>query len=161
MSASGPAFQFLPFWEDLNRHLVELVHACPDEVLREAGPNAGWSIREIAVHIAEARHHWLTSSIRDGKASPSLHGATSAVDVGAALVESWQRLEHFLRSPELLAHRYAPPPGDPPYLDPAEFDGHFVAFHRLAHDIHHRASILDKLNERGIELQPERLRRPL
>jgi hypothetical protein len=54
-----------------------------------------------------------------------------------------------------------PPPHDPNYLDPPQFTGHYIAYHRLVHDVHHRADLLASLATLGVELAPARRRRPL
>ena len=69
-------------------------------------------------------------------------------------------MARFLADEDLLARRYASPPNDPEYLDPDRFDGHFVAFHRLVHDAHHRADILRLMDKIGAEPPVARRRRP-
>ncbi|MCH7617933.1 MAG: hypothetical protein J4O14_06860 [Chloroflexi bacterium] len=38
-------------------------------------------------------------------------------------------------------------------LEPEKYDGHYVAYHRLAHDLHHRGAVLDYLGQLGVSLE--------
>jgi uncharacterized damage-inducible protein DinB len=150
------------FWADLNNHLMELVELIPHAQLDQT-PRAGeWSCRELIVHIAAARYHWMTYAVKDGGVTPpSLYDATTSDDLRQHLRNSWQRLARFISNPAKLDALYAPPPHDPSYADPVRFTGHYIAYHRLAHDIHHRAGLLDRLTELGLALPESRRRRPL
>lgn len=151
----------LSFWSDLNNHLIEIVSLCPDELFAIRPEPQEWSIRDVAVHIAEARNHWLTNVIRDGGAVTALPNARSKADVSGALIDSWNRLRTFASNQSALDASHEPPRFDPAYLDPPTFNGHYVAFHRLVHDCHHRATILERLRQNEIALPPDRRRRPL
>jgi uncharacterized damage-inducible protein DinB len=65
-----------------------------------------------------------------------------------------------LLSDETLDWR--PTPGVPVYWgDPEDFTGHYIAFHRLVHDVHHRTDILHRLDALGMGLPADRRPRPL
>lgn len=148
-----------PYWADLNEHLCDLVELVPPDRLDEA-PEGEWGVREVARHIVGGRQHWLANSLdRDAGRVPSRD--ISAEELQAALRASWERIAAFLSDAEALDREYDPPSGDPSYVDPPEFRGHYVAFHRLAHDVHHRAQMLDRIRDLGIEIPSEIRRRPL
>ena len=62
----------------------------------------------------------------------------------AALRRTWQRLEPFLRDEKKLDATYDADWGESP-------TGHWIAFHLLEHDIHHRADVFHYLALLGIE----------
>lgn len=65
-------------------------------------------------------------------------------DIKDAYRRTWARLANFLSNAERLDHVYYGP-------EHGEFTGHWMAFHLLEHDIHHRANIFDYLAMLGIE----------
>ena len=148
-----------PYWADLNEQLCELLKLVPSARLDEA-PEGEWGVRDVARHIIGGREHWLANSL--GRGSGEIPAPGSGVpELLEALRESWARVAAFLSDTDALDAVYEPPAGDPFYVDPPEFRGHYVAFHRLAHDLHHRAQMLDRIRDLGIELPPEIRRRPL
>jgi uncharacterized damage-inducible protein DinB len=160
-----PPLNVTTHWADLNQHLMELVDAMPDDKLDWTPAETEWSARTIFQHIVLARLHWMANAVKDGEGMPQSEfvlATETKEGLKTTLRESWNRLSRFLGSDELLLRTYEPPPGDPEtYLDPPAFDGHWIAFHRLVHDVHHRATILHYLNLLGVELPAERRRRPL
>jgi uncharacterized damage-inducible protein DinB len=165
MQLSGEAYAPLAiggFWADLNDHLVELVDMIPQEQLDQTPSDGEWSCRQWIAHIAAARYHWMTHAVKDGGAMPrSLFEARTTEELRQHLQDSWQRIAAFIAEPAKLDALYSPPPHDPSYADPERFTGHYIAYHRLAHDIHHRADLLDLLAELGLALPESRRRRPL
>ena len=147
------------YWADLNEHLCELIELVPLERLSDA-PEGEWSVREVAVHIVSGRDHWLANSLgRERGAQPG--DAATPSELRDALQASWARMASFLADAEALGAKYAPPAGDTQYVDPEEFTGHYVAFHRLAHDVHHRAQLLDRIRALRIQVPESIRRRPL
>ena len=68
-------------------------------------------------------------------------------DVKKQLQESWVRVERFLSEQRYLDRLYEGSRGDVDY----SYSGHWIAFHLLEHDIHHRADIFHYLALLGIE----------
>ncbi|MBT5775154.1 MAG: hypothetical protein HOH95_12345 [Dehalococcoidia bacterium] len=148
-----------PYWADLNEHLCDLVALVPPDRLDEA-PVGEWGVREVAHHIVGGRDHWLANSL--GRERGEMPSANAGVEeLQGELRASWERVASFLGDAEALDREYEPPAGDPPYVDPPEFRGHYVAFHRLAHDVHHRAQLLDRIRDLGLEVPEAIRRRPL
>ena len=158
-----PPLVITKHWAALNDHLVELVDWIPDDTMDWTPSADVWSCRALFLHIAGARHHWMTTVVADGETMPDLlTGARTRDGLKAQLYTSWDRMTRFLLDPDKLAARYAPPLDDPLYPgDPTDFDGHFIAFHRLVHDAHHRADIFHLLRLAQIDVPIEQRRRPL
>jgi uncharacterized damage-inducible protein DinB len=139
-----PPLDITPIWARVNDELVRLVDYVPDDKL-DWSPKPGlWNFRGILLHIASARDTWLSRDIRDGAGTPD---AGQTVQTKAAIQESllrtWKRLDTFLRDADKL---------DATYTTPWETaSGHWIAFHALEHDIHHRADILHYLALLDIE----------
>ena len=64
-------------------------------------------------------------------------------DIKAAYASTWKRLEAFLGDRAKLDATYED--------DPEPVTGHWIAFHLLEHDVHHRADIFHYLALLGIE----------
>jgi uncharacterized damage-inducible protein DinB len=96
------------------------------------------------LHIASARDIWLTRDIKDGIDAPNvLTTVRTKPEFQQALRRTWERLEAFLLDQAKL---------DATYTTPWETTtGHWIAFHALEHDIHHRADIFHYLALLGIE----------
>jgi uncharacterized damage-inducible protein DinB len=148
-----------PFWADLNEHLCQLVALVPEDRLDDA-PEGEWGVRDVARHIVAARDHWMANAVHDG-APLERRPSTGSTELQEALRASWERIAAFVSSADALAAQYQPPPNDPEYVDPPAYTGHYIAFHRLAHDVHHRAQLLDRLRALGIEVPASIRRRPL
>jgi len=75
------------------------------------------------------------------------------------LRSSWGVIAALLSDPEKLDALHGPPIGtEPEYIEPEVYDGHFVAYHRMAHDLHHRSTIVGHLGKLGIRLDGWRIR---
>lgn len=164
-SEPWPRLALVEHWRDVNEHLVELVDLVPSSKIDWSPTPDQWGCRQLYLHIVAARHHWLNVSVIDGDIVPAnvqvLHHDATNPEIVDHLRTSWERLERFLGNEDQLNATYQPPPHDPEYLDPEVFDGHFIAFHRLVHDIHHRADIISLLTTLGVDFPADRRRRPL
>ena len=157
-----PPLAITPFWALLNAHLISMVDTLSDEALDWRPEPGVWTCRELFVHIAGARHHWLTVVVADGETVEYPKGRESRDEVKRHLFTSWERLERFLSDSSQLEASYRPPADDPAYSDdPTDFNGHFIAYHRLVHDVHHRADILHRMTALGVALPDDHRPRPL
>jgi uncharacterized damage-inducible protein DinB len=144
----------LPIWRRLNGMLIELVDFVPDDRMRWSPQPELWSFERLFVHLAEAREQWLTRAFDDGEAntiaSDDLPGKTAIRD---ALRRTWERVERTLTDQQKLDATYRDrwSAGAPPRT------GHWVAFHLLEHDIHHRADILLYLALLGVDTRPPQI----
>jgi uncharacterized damage-inducible protein DinB len=159
-----PPLDITAHWADANEHLVVLAGAVPADKWNWSPEPRFWNFRGIFLHIIGARYYpaaddeipnfWALGQTTEG--------------VQEQLRLSWDRLTKFLSSPEALA---GPDPREhgepsvffsgPEYRDPPDNNGHYVAWHRLVHDIHHRADILHYLDILGVDLSAIPRRRPL
>lgn len=152
-----------PNWARLNETIIGLIDYIPDNRLSWSPSPELFNFRGILIHIAVARTNWLENVVKDGlfatdgpvlsESSEPLddrmrrilqHGKTKD-DLKDNLRWSWDRVERFLANPGKLEGEYW-----------VEFDkrnqsGHWVAFHLLEHDVHHRADVFQYLHILGIE----------
>jgi uncharacterized damage-inducible protein DinB len=159
-----PPLEITAYWADANEHLIELAAAVPPDKWNWSPEPRFWNFRGIFLHIIGARYYPASDDeIPDFWA---LGQTTEGLQEQLRL--SWERLSKFLASPEALA---APDPrangepspffSGPEYRDPPDNNGHYVAWHRLVHDVHHRADILHYLDILGVDLSKIPRRRPL
>ena len=156
--ASFPPLDVTAQWGCLNDSIVTLVDYVPDDKLDWSPQPDLWNFRGILLHTVMTRDNWLGSFLRDGATSldePEAIGSfirstQSKADIQRELRRSWDRLGRFLSDPLRLAASYTW--GERAWGgDGSERTGHWVAFHLLEHDIHHRADIFHYLALLGIE----------
>ncbi len=141
-----PALAITEHWSRLNDGLIRLVDYVPDEQMDWSPKPELWNFRGILVHVARARHIWMTRDVHDGEPSPDVLGeALTKEGIKRHLQISWDRVHRFLSDPAKLAAAYEGA------YEPYSITGHWIAFHALEHDIHHRADILHYLGLLGIE----------
>lgn len=140
-----PPLAITEIWARFNGELCTLVALVPEERLDWAPKPGLWNLREIIVHIATARDLWM-DRVGFGEPPPASEGVRTLDDVQRAYRRTWERLAGFLADPERLARVYAS--ANPRY---APYSGHWVAFHLLEHDVHHRADVFHYLALLGIE----------
>ena len=133
-----------PVWARFNHDLIRLVDYVPDDKLNWSPKPELWNFRGILLHIADTRNNWLTGAVKDGVDAPNVWQTVRTKDeIKAAYARTWRLLESFLSDPKKLDATYDD--------DPAPVSGHWIAFHLLEHDIHHRADIFHYLALLGIE----------
>lgn len=133
----------VPIWRRLNDDLVRLLQVVPDERLDWSPREDLWSFRRLFVHLASAREEWMTRAIDDGGWN-TIDGRDHETDrVGKHQIEemlrrTWERIEVVFSDQARLDATYKDKWWDKAPL----YDGHWVAFHLLEHDIHHRADMM-------------------
>jgi uncharacterized damage-inducible protein DinB len=132
----------VPTWSHLNDEIVRLVDYIPDDKLNWSPKPELWNFRGILVHIGFARDQWLGNVVKDGVAGPAVFPRTKD-EIAQALRRTWQRVEPFLRDQQRLDAIYE--------TDRGAISGHWIAYHLLEHDIHHRADVFHYLALLGIE----------
>lgn len=133
-------------WERFNEDLIRLVDYVPDDQINWSPKPELWNFKGILLHIADARDNWMTGAagIAGAPEQSVWHTVRTKDDIKDAYRRTWTRLADFLSNRERLDHVYNDP-------EDGEFTGHWMAFHLLEHDIHHRANIFDYLALLGIE----------
>jgi uncharacterized damage-inducible protein DinB len=141
-----PPLDITAQWGRLNDGIIRLVDYVPEDMLDWSPKPELWNFRGILAHIATARHTWMTRDAQDGETSPDVvTDVKTREGIKHHLRTSWQRMEQFLADPAKLSATYQSK------YEPYEITGHWIAFHGLEHDIHHRADILHYLALLGIE----------
>ncbi|MEX0750474.1 MAG: DinB family protein [Dehalococcoidia bacterium] len=141
----------VPVWRKLNDMLIELVDIVPDDKMDWSPKPELWSFDHIFRHLADAREEWMNRAINDGE--PDLRvfeNAHSNRDIKAAFQRTWERVERTVTDQERLDATYR----DRWWAGAPLRTGHWVAFHLLEHDIHHRADLLLYLSLLGVETRP-------
>jgi uncharacterized damage-inducible protein DinB len=131
----------VPYWQRLNDGVVRLVDYIPEEQLNWSPRPELWNFRGILLHMCAARHTWMTRDVQDGGITPDLYrSALTKDEIKAHLGASFHRLHAgLLCKPDRLDAEYKDAFG------PRTIRGHWLAFHGLEHDIHHRADIFHYL----------------
>ena len=144
MNSDPARLDIVPVWARFNDELINLVDFVPDDKMNWSPKPQLWNFRGILMHIAATRDNWLKGAVHDGIEAPDVYAtARTRTDFQEAYRRTWARLECFLSNAEQL---------DAIYQDErAPVSGHWIAFHLLEHDIHHRADIFHYLALLGIE----------
>ena len=183
MPAPFPRLDFAPGWQATNDNLVELVDLFDDARLTWVPRPGEWPARVIFAHLIGARYHGPIATPEDIAHLGDLPRLCRTREgIKQELRASWEALAGFLRDPEKLdavydsggsasASQPTPPPPllgsveramagmDLGYVDePDRYTGHYIAYHRFAHDLHHRATLIDYLSQLGVSLDGRRIR---
>ena len=139
---SHPLIDITPHWSSVQADIVRIVDLVPDDKMNWSPKQELWNFRGILIHVADARDGWLTRAINDGEPYPNIWTtARSKDDIRRELERTWTRLGRFLANQAQLDASY---PGEQNGQE-ADLSGHWIAFHLLEHDIHHRAELLQRL----------------
>jgi uncharacterized damage-inducible protein DinB len=136
---------FAAQWGRLNDTIIALVDYVPDDKMEWSPREDLWGFRTILSHVSSTRDNWLTPEGVDREGV--LATVTSKDDVKERLRESWVRVQRFLSEQRYLDRVYEGSRGDVDY----SYSGHWIAFHLLEHDIHHRSDIFHYLALLGVE----------
>jgi uncharacterized damage-inducible protein DinB len=140
-SEQFPALAISRYWRSVQDHLLQIVDLIPDERLDWSPKEDLWNARGILIHVSDARDRWFTRDVKDGEPYPNIWTtARTKAELKRELARTFARLERFLANRGQLDAIYADD-RDANYT----FDGHWIAFHLLEHDIHHRAELLQRL----------------
>ncbi len=140
-----PSLAISRYWESVQDHLLHIVEIVPADKLDWTPKADLWNFRGILIHIADARDGWLadgTHGVQDGEPYPNIWlTARTRDDLRRELIRTFTRVQKFLRNRSQL---------DASYTEEWDghvesYTGHWVAFHLLEHDIHHRAELLQRL----------------
>lgn len=171
---------FGPGWEATNDNLIELVDLFDGDRL-DWFPRAGeWSARVIYTHLIAARYHGPIPDPDDLAHFETLFGnCATPLGIQDELRRSWAMVAEFLSNEARLDATYQDGAGEPGgaapaamgsmeraeagldlgYVDvPERNTGHYIAYHRFAHDLHHRSTLVGYLAELGVTLDGRRIR---
>jgi uncharacterized damage-inducible protein DinB len=137
-------------WPKLNEQLVELVDTVPSDKWNWSPRDGLWNFKGIFLHIPMARYNWLINQVKDGGAAYDmgefLRSGQTPDGIKQHLRESWERLLRFMSASGALDGTY-----DVVYYETLQpVTGHWIAYHLLEHDIHHRAEIFGYMALLGV-----------
>ena len=142
-----PPLAISEYWQTVQDNLLRIVELIPDDKLNWTPQNDLWNSRGILVHVSDARDGWLANRVVDGDPYPNIWTtARTKDDLARELARTFERLQRFLANQAQLDAAYS-------YQwdgHTENFNGHWVAFHLLEHDIHHRAELLQRLALMGV-----------
>jgi uncharacterized damage-inducible protein DinB len=151
---------FGPYWQMTNENLIELIDLVPDEELEWSPAPEEWTIKRIALHIILARYHY---PIEPQEGGPGIQEVVLECQTKEGLKKhfgiSWEMVARLISDESKLDARQEPLTANAPeYNEPEVYDGHYVAYHRMAHDLHHRSTIIGYMGQLGISLDGHRVR---
>jgi hypothetical protein len=181
MATEFVRLDFAPGWATTNENLIELAGLFDGQRLHWTPSEGEWSAREIFAHLVMARYHGPIASADDMARLREVAGSCETLDgIQRELRSSWEMLARFLSDQTMLEALYdsgerrgsrlpAPPllgsveraaAGlDLGYVDhPDRYTGHYIAYHRFAHDLHHRSTLVGYLSQLGVTLDGHRIR---
>ena len=140
-----PRLDISPYWESVQEHLLRIVDLVPDDKFDWTPKDDLWNFRGILIHIADARDGWLAdgrNGVEDGEPYPNIWTtARTRDDLRRELARTFARVERFLRNESQLERIYTEEWDG----QVGSYTGHWIAFHLLEHDIHHRTELLQRL----------------
>lgn len=149
--APFPPLDIARHWRTVQEHLLRIVDLVPDDKWDWTPRDDLWNSRGILIHVADARDRWLSGGpgrIGDGEPYPNIWvTARSRDDIRREVERTFARVGRFLRNRAQLEATYTATWDG----HTETYDGHWVAFHLLEHDIHHRAELMQRLALLGVE----------
>ncbi len=144
----GGGMDVAPIWGRFNDGLIRLVDYVPDDKLNWSPRPELWNFRGIMLHLAASRDGWLDGT-GDGVEAPNVWTTVRSKDeIKAAYARTWERIGRFGGDRSRLDREYE---FDHPDGVHEVLSGHWIAFHLLEHDIHHRADLFHYLALLGVE----------
>jgi uncharacterized damage-inducible protein DinB len=139
------------YWAPINQHLIDLLDLIPDDRMDWSPKPELYNFRGLFIHIASARNSWMARDVQDGEETPDvLRESQTREGLKEQIRLSWARMERFLSDPRKLDATYQVPDGGHAGATRPR-DGHWLAFHGLEHDVHHRADIFYYMALLGID----------
>jgi len=181
VSARYERLDFGPGWQATNDNLVELVDLFGEVRLDWTPQPEEWTARTIFAHIIGARYHGpIPEHDEWAHEGAVIDNCGTAEGIKHELQISWIMIARFLSDrarlnavydvPRTEASEEPPPPllgsveraaagMDLGYVDePDQYTGHYIAYHRFAHDLHHRSTLIGYLSQLGVSLDGHRIR---
>jgi hypothetical protein len=161
VSGPFPRLAFAPHWETMNGNLMEIVELFSEDGLDWIPREGEWSARQIFIHLILARYHGPIAGPRDlAHKNEVIITCSTGQGITDELRISWVMLARFLSDPAKLDAVYDSSGGiDNGYVDdPKSYTGHYIAYHRFAHDLHHRSTLIGHLSQLDVSLDGHRIR---
>ena len=145
-----PRLDITPFWATVNDDLITIVDSIPGDKIDWSPKPELWNFRGILLHIASTRDGWAGGAGVEDDAPNVWQTARSKDDIKAAFDRTWRRVARFLADPGKLDGEHTVVWSDGSRDERAA--GHWIAFHLLEHDIHHRSDLLHYLALLGVPM---------
>jgi uncharacterized damage-inducible protein DinB len=142
-----PKLDITPYWDSVQENLLRIVDLIPQDKMNWSPKPELWNAQGILIHVSDARDNWMTRDVQDGEEYPNIWTtARTKDDLKRELVRSYERMRRFLANQSQLdAAHHAEYNGQV-----RDYTGHWIAFHLLEHDIHHRAELMQRLALLGV-----------
>lgn len=148
-----PRLDWAPHWRTMNANLAGLAGLIPEERFEWAPAPGEWSAQLILAHIVLARYHGPIMQPADmariGTVPPACKTIPGAQE---ELRASFAMVERFIGDQSKLDATYDNTGTEFYASEPARYDGHYIAYHRFAHDLHHRSTLIGFFNQWGVSL---------
>ena len=145
--AAPPRIDVSERWGTLNDGLIALVDVIPDDKFDWSPREELWDLRYILAHVCLTRHDWMGNTISQKISNDDMWAAVQTNDgLKEQLRKSWARVERFLSDQANLDRVFEGEAAGEAY----NYTGHWIAFHLLEHDIHHRADVFHYLALLGV-----------
>jgi uncharacterized damage-inducible protein DinB len=144
----APRLDISPHWQSVQDDLLQIVDLMPEGKMNWTPADHLWNSRGILIHVSDARDNWLSRDVQDGEPYPNIWTtARTRDDLKRELTRTFERLQRFLANQQQLDAIYT---GEFKG-EPVASSGHWIAFHLLEHDIHHRAELMQRLALLGVQ----------
>lgn len=157
--AEFPRVDIVRHWKMMNDHLVGLVDLIPADNFNWSPREGEWDFQMVLSHLNIARYFGpIIDGLDHGSLlSDAVREAQTKEGIKSQLARSWEVLAAFLADSKRLDAVYENPSADDAN-EPHIYDGHYIAYHRLAHDLHHRGTVIDYLGQLGVSLEANWIR---
>src|SRR5262245_27366680 len=142
--SSYPRIDITPHWQSVQDNLLTIVDLIPEDRLNWTPRPDLWNCNGILIHVSDARDGWMSGDVKDGDPYPNIWTTVKTKgDLKRELERTYARVQRFLSNQAQLDSEYPEegPDGKVRFIN----SGHFIAFHLLEHDIHHRAELMQRL----------------
>lgn len=144
-----PPLQITEYWREVHEDFLRIIDLVPADKWNWTPDERLWNARGIIIHAADARDSWMTFTVQDGNPYPNIWATARTLDdIRREHERTWARLQRFLSNQSALDAAYKEEDRNGNVVD---INGHWIAFHLLEHDIHHRAELLQRLALLGVE----------
>jgi len=140
------AKEFFPHWDRVRKELLVCLDKIPEKKLTWSPKTRMMSLGRLFCHIASAIDFWMTKVIKDGGEYKelTLKNCPTKERIRKELDRSYSRILAYLDQPaKVLDKRHR-------YRKNGYFNGRWVMWHLLEHEVHHRAQIFIHMRMNGI-----------
>ena len=137
-----PRLDFTAQWGRLNDTLIGLIDVIPEDKMDWSPREDLMDLRHILAHVCFSRHGWMGNTISQKISPEDMWQQVQTSDgLKEQLRRSWARVERFLSDGANLDRDFEGELDGESY----SYNGHWIAFHLLEHDVHHRADVFHYL----------------